>query len=207
MKTRQPAQSGPLVCAELDYLWWGVCIGGKHYTGQIKLRDPYRTVEMVRTRSAKEAKEMAEREGRMWLARERETNKFDSLKQLERVAAKWCEANLGDNWVLLYDAHNPSIAIAGKGWVKGRLKTMTKLGKAWDKVPNHKRDFDHPAIRALCRAWGGLFSEANADGPKSGVTKRDLRSRRLASSPQPWGGASNTQRRPREGQPRRWPKD
>ena len=147
-----------LKVAELNHLWWGVSIGGKHYTGNVILNYPHRCVEMTRTLSAREAKEMAEQEGRLWLARERTTNKFDSLKQLERFAARWCEANLGENWVLLAgDRLNPCVAIAGKGWVRANLKSMTRLGKAWDKVPDSQRDFDNPAIKNLYRVWKSLF--------------------------------------------------
>ena len=153
--------SAPLAVAELNHLWWGVCIGGRHYTGDIRHGRPRTKVEMIRKLSAREAKEHAEREGRMWLARERETNKFDTLKQLERHAARWCADNLGEQWVLLYDEGNPSIVIAGKGWIVTRIKTMNKLAKAWDKVPNSQRDFNHPSIKQLYRAWNTLLQEPN----------------------------------------------
>lgn len=152
------AASDELCVAELNQLWWGVCIGGRHYTGDIRYGRQRMKVEMMRKLSAREAKEYAQREDRMWLARERETNKFETLRQLERHASRWCETNLGEQWVLLYDEHNPSPVIAGNGWIVQRIKMMNKLAKLWAEVPNSRRDFDQPEIKQLYRAWDALMN-------------------------------------------------
>lgn len=157
-----PACSAPLVCASLDVLWWGVSIGGRHYTGDIVINNPFRKVEMIRRLGRAEAKSLSEREGRLWLARQTETNKFDTLKQLERHASRWCAANLGENWVLFDGAeHNPSRVISSHGWIKANVPTMNRLARMWAKVPNSKRDFDHPTIQKLYAFWEAQFKEPN----------------------------------------------
>jgi hypothetical protein len=155
--------SAPLVCASLQVLWWGVSIGGKHFTGDIVLHGPFRKVEMIRKLGRAEAKELSEREGRLWLSRQTETNKFDTLKQLERHAAKWCAANLGLSWVLFDgDRRNPSRVVASHGWIKDRAPAMNKLARMWGKVPNSKRDFKHPTVKKIYELWEAQFKEPNA---------------------------------------------
>lgn len=150
--------STDLVHVSLDYLWWGVSIGGRHYTGKVIVRgEPDRHVEMIRKLSAKEAKEYAEEKGLLWLKRQWETNQFETLQQLERHALRWCEANLGENWLLLRGDHwNPHFVVGAKGWVKERVKDLNKLAKTWDETPDRLRDFDSPAIKKIYEDWNNL---------------------------------------------------
>lgn len=136
--------------AALTHLWWGVSIGGKHYTGEIHYDGP--TVELTRKLGLKEAKQMAEDEDRLWLPLERETNRFNTLKQLERYATKWCEKNLGDEWLLIHvDSHNPHRPIAGKGKIVPVLPAMTEVAEFWDKLTDTQREVVWDEIYTIWR--------------------------------------------------------
>jgi hypothetical protein len=149
----------PLVYVDLDYLWWGVSIGGRHYTANLIIRgEPDRRVEMIRKLSAKEAKAYAEEQGLLWLARQRETNKFETLKQLERHALRWCEANLGENWLLLKGEHwNPSFVVGAKGWIEKRVKLLNTVASIWDKTPDHWRNPDSDLVKQIYKLWGSTL--------------------------------------------------
>lgn len=152
----QPAVPPSLTIVALRHLWWGVSIGGRHYTGEICHGE--RTIELERRLSVREAKELAEREGRMWLRLERTTNKFDSLEQLERAAVRWCEANLSDPWLLQeYTDCNPERPIAGAGYIKERIPLLRTLARAWAKVPNSGRTSETLAI--VDKAWQTIIRE------------------------------------------------
>lgn len=123
----------------LTHLWWGVSIGGRHYTGDIRHGET--KIEMIRKLSGREAKQYAEEENRLWARRQRETTKFETLKSLERCAVKWCKANLKSPWLLLEnDEHNPNRAIAGDGEITERISVINELAEEWRKVPNHLRE-------------------------------------------------------------------
>lgn len=124
--------------AVLDYLWWGVAIGGRHYTGSVKARG--KTVELIRKLSRREAKELSEREGRMWLRHQTETNKFEDFKSMARHATRWCEQNMGADWLLQEHSDlNPERVIATAGYFKPRKRLLQKLALAWGKVPDSQR--------------------------------------------------------------------
>jgi hypothetical protein len=123
----------------LRYQWWGVCIGGKHYTGSILQRDGP-TIELTRRLSQREAKALAENDERLWLSRETTTNRFNSLSQLERIALRWCRSNLGDQWLLQrVDFNGPYLPIGGRGFIEERIPSLTNLAVWWDAVPDHRR--------------------------------------------------------------------
>jgi hypothetical protein len=140
---------------ELHSLWWGVCAGGRHYTGEVRVKGGS-TVELRRKLSLKEAKELGETEGRMWLNRlQRDTNKFDSMEQLERHALKWCKENVEGDFLLLQDALNPSRVTAGRGPITERIPVMNQLAEAWDKVPNWERQGE--VWKETYKAWDSLL--------------------------------------------------
>lgn len=116
------------VIAALEYLWWGISIDGHHYTGEI--HHPDGTHELIRKLSRKEAKFLSEIEdSRFW---PKETNKYESLKDLEKAALKWCEENLGLKWILLHhNVNNPNHVVGGKGFTKKRLKELEEFQKWW----------------------------------------------------------------------------
>lgn len=130
----------PLKIACLDWLWWGVCIGGRHYTGHIHFEN--QRIELERRLTLREAKEMSETQERLWrYCHERTTNKFDDWDQMARHARKWCRANLGEHWLLLErNKHNPNKVIAAHGPIKERARYINDLAILWDKVPNSQRE-------------------------------------------------------------------
>jgi hypothetical protein len=114
--------------AALEYLWWGVSIGGHHYTGEV--HHPDGTEEMIRKLSRKEAKELSELEDSLFWPKE--TNRFETLADLEAAALKWCEKNLGDTWLLLHhNSYNPNHVIGGKGYTKKHLAGIEAYQKWW----------------------------------------------------------------------------
>ncbi len=140
----------------LDSLWWGISIGGRHYTGHVSWTDKrrkkdgsdYHRHEIERSLSLREAKELwaerrepgdTERYWKMGLARE--TNRFETKEALERAAAKWVTAHCKHpNWLLINNNHiNPNRPIAARGWYEDRVELMTDLAAKWDKVPDHQR--------------------------------------------------------------------
>ncbi|MES2597194.1 MAG: hypothetical protein V4662_17740 [Verrucomicrobiota bacterium] len=152
----------PLVVVELHDLWWGVCIGGRHYQGSIH-RYPAESVELRRKLGRKEAKQMAEEQGRLWFHLENDTAKFDTLRQLYRAADKWCAANLGTNWICLRGSsarYNPSEVVAVRGKLEPYKKLMNDLAAEWDKVPNSRRDWERPEVKALYAVWEKFFIAA-----------------------------------------------
>lgn len=152
-----------LKIATLKHLWWGVSIGGRHYTGYI--RHGFDTkAELTRRLSAKEAKQYAEEMGRLWLARQRVTNKFETLESLERAAVKWCKENLKSPWLLLEnDALNPNRAIAGEGWIVDRIPVINELAAAWEKVPNRLRE--GTLWDSVYRAWDAALKPEKPKKP------------------------------------------
>lgn len=154
--------TSPLIVVELHDLWWGVCIGGRHYQGTLH-GEGMKTVELRRRLGSKEAKRMAGEQGRLWMARETDTAKFDTLAQLYRAAEKWCLANLGANWICLrgHSARlNPSEVVAVRGPLVPYKRIMNDLAQAWDKVPNHRRDWERPEVKALYALWEKIFAQA-----------------------------------------------
>lgn len=145
----------------LEYLWWGVSIGGRHYTGEIRYQG--QKVELMRRMSLREAKEYGEREERAWLRLQRETNKFDTLAQLERAAVKWCKANVPDPWLLQeYSDCNPERPIAATGFYRERLPRLRKVAKLWSKVPNSERE--GPTWDRFYRMFYHLIEAPNEKG-------------------------------------------
>ncbi len=138
----------------LDVLWWGVSIGGKHYTATIDWSEGERKTdgsnyhhhELERTLSLKDAKLLDPDAGeRYWISGiRRKTNRFDTREQLERWATKWVQADAkrrGETtWLLIeHDAHNPHRPVSSQGWDKDRLKLMTDIAATWDKTTNAQR--------------------------------------------------------------------
>ena len=143
--------------ATLDHLWWGVSIGGRHYTGEVTIDDV--TTEMIRKLSLKEAKEYADEKGLLWLRKQRETNEFETLESLERHALKFCEKEFKDEpeWALFeYDYWNPRRLIGGKGYIVDRKDTINAVAKAWDKVRDHCSEEEW---NAYTEAWKTLVYE------------------------------------------------
>ena len=138
----------------LKHLWWGVSIGGKHYTGEI-VRYPEPTVELTRKLSRKEAKVLAKQDGcPIWPL---EINRFDSLEQLERYAAKWCKENLGDDWLLLeYDWNNPNRAIAGQGYYKKVMPGINELARWWWLLTDSQRE---QIWSIIYKVWADLLKK------------------------------------------------
>ena len=129
----------------LNSLWWGVCIGGRHYTGSLKWDDEetktYHSYELERKLSLKEAKQYAEEMGITWGPVQRISNKFESLPDLENQAIKYCEEKFGDNWILFeHDTLNPNRVIAAKGWIEDRVEELTELYNKWDNLNDNERD-------------------------------------------------------------------
>lgn len=127
----------------LEYLWWGVCIGGRHYTGYLKFYDEkgFNQIEVERKLSLKESKQYAEEQNMLWHKKlSRITNKFETRDSLEYHSLQWCEKNLKGDWLLLNgDMHNPSRAIGGKGWITERIPLINKITEIWDAIPESKR--------------------------------------------------------------------
>ena len=131
----------PPTIVKLDYLDWSVCAGGRHYTGSVVISEPFRRIELERSLSLREAKELSETQERLWMCHERTTNKFDTLAQLENAAAKWCEKNLGPDWLLQeHGNYGPLRPIAAGGRYKAILPKLRALAKRWDKVRDHQTD-------------------------------------------------------------------
>lgn len=125
------------VMAGLDTLWWGVSIGGRHYTGKIKYRNngEYKFVEVDRELSRKEAKQYAQEQDILWARICLQTNKFETLENLERRAAQWCEENFGDNWLLMdNDWYNPNKVIAAKGKYLKIVPALKELYEYYKKL-------------------------------------------------------------------------
>lgn len=142
-----------MVIVALNVLDWSVCIGGKHLTGEVVISDPYQSIELTRKLDRREKKERQEREGRMFnFPEETETNKFDNYEQLERAALKWCEGNLGDEWLLQYhNNYGPNRPVGGKGFIESRIPYLKELAELWDKVPNSART--NSLMNEVYRAW------------------------------------------------------
>ena len=145
----------------LDVLWWGVSAGGRHYTGEICWQDAsYHKHEVERHLTLREAKALGDTQFILWTERfSRTTNRFDSLEQLERAAARWVRKNAAvPNWLLIkHDGHNPNRPIAAKGWYVQRLPAMRALAKAWDKVPDGVRQSNRELWDAVYETWRKLM--------------------------------------------------
>lgn len=142
------------------YLWWGVCIGGRHYTGKVHWRegDEFKTHELERRLSLREAKEISGEKEILWKHHDRVTVNFDSLEQLERAAIKWVEKNATvPNWLLIHnDYWNPNRPIAAAGLYKKRVKSMRAFADFWAKVDDSKREI--PEVwDATYNAWYAFF--------------------------------------------------
>jgi hypothetical protein len=139
-----------LTIYSLETLWWGVSIGGKHYTGHIDWRDSkgeFHRHELERKLSLRQAKELDPDAGeRYWKwGVKRVTNRFDTREQLERFAAKWVEDHAAKegltDWLLIEnDSRNPNRPIAGNGYIVDRFPIMRKMAKMWDKTDNATRN-------------------------------------------------------------------
>lgn len=140
----------------LDSLWWGVSLGGHHYTGHVNWSEKrrakdgssYKRHELERRLTLREAKELwseqrepgqTEQYWKMGLARE--TNRFETKADLERAAVKWVTHHCRyPNWLLIdNDWINPRRPISAQGWYKDRVPMMAELAARWDKVPNYQR--------------------------------------------------------------------
>ena len=134
--------------AYLNTLWWGVCIGGRHYEGTLKhSKDGKREdVQMIRHMSLRDAKAYAAEQGitggKRWQV-ERDTHKWETLASLEMFATKWCEDNLGDDWIL-YGSDSgclsPKPIIACKGWIRKHADELGVIYEEFDEVGNHCDD-------------------------------------------------------------------
>ncbi len=140
----------------LDPLWWGISIGGRHYTATIHWSEGpfksdgsnYRHHELERDLSLRDAKLLDPEDGpERWQfgGRFRKSNRFETRAQLDRWAARWIEADAkrrGEStWLLLeHDSCNPRRAVAAQGWDKARLKLVNDLAEVWDKVPDWARE-------------------------------------------------------------------
>ena len=135
MKSNKP----DYVLAGLDTLWWGISIGGRHYTGKIKynLGNEYKIVEIERKLSRKEAKQYSNEEERYWLKWSLETCKFEKLEDLERRATQYCKENFADNWLLVdNDWHNPNRVIAANGIYLNIVPALNELYEYYRKLSN-----------------------------------------------------------------------
>jgi hypothetical protein len=133
--------------AHLDVLWWGVCVGGKHYTGKVIWhRDaPHESVyhELRRRLSLREAKELGETQERLWVHRvERDTNKFDNQGQIDRAALRWCKEHMPEPWALFeHDEHNPHRLIGtSAAWLLERQKVINDFAETWRKTSDRVRE-------------------------------------------------------------------
>lgn len=146
-----------MTAVALDYLDWSVCIGGRHYTGEIVISQPFRKVELERSLSLREAKELRpDHSERVYDDPYfRVTNRFDSFDQLVRAATKWCEANLIAPWMLLEHTNNDLRKIlASSGVSETRVRTLNLIEAQWDKMTNAQRDRETmDAFYAAWRAW------------------------------------------------------
>ncbi len=155
----------------LDVLWWGISIGGHHYTGKITYYDAagkWHSHELERDLSLKDAKlldpDSAERRWRLGGVF-RKSNRFETRPQLDRWAARWVKADAlkcgASTWLLIeHDTCNPRRPIASQGWDKNRLKLMTDIAEMWDKVPNWARTGMPSLWDAVYGTWGQLVAEA-----------------------------------------------
>lgn len=150
----------------LDTLWWGVSIGGRHYTGNVRWEEGngYPSHELECRLSLREAKELGNTQVILWTDRvNRTTNRFDTREQLERAATKWVTDHAAKsgvkNWLLIdNNRHNPNRPIAAAGWYKSRVKPMKKLAEMWDKVPDHIRLSDEELWNKVYNAWYALLT-------------------------------------------------
>ncbi len=150
----------------LESLWWGVSIGGRHYTGKIHWYDSdneYQTAEIERPLSLKEAKllDPDRGEGHWRLGGVfRKTNRFDTKDQLERAATKWVKGHTkAPIWMLIdHDIHNPNRVIGSSGWHSERVDQMDKVAAVWNKLDNRTRE-DKKLWDVTYKAWRWLISE------------------------------------------------
>lgn len=137
-----------VLIAELDYLNWGVCIGGRHFTGHITVNtfdhsrhpDFPERIEIERRISRNEAKQWAEECGRLWAKWETKTNRFNTLEHLVRYATRWCNEHLGGDWMLIDDNwYNPNEVFAAKGSMEAKISVLNAFAEKWRKVPDYER--------------------------------------------------------------------
>jgi hypothetical protein len=143
----------------LRYLNWSTSAGGKHFTGNI-YRDDGPPIELTRTLSHREAKELSESEDRLWLKNEVKTNKFTSLEQLKRYAILWCEKNLGSEWLLQnFDYSDLYRPIAGSGKILKFMDTLEGLAEWWESVPDNERTI--AKIAHAYQTWQNIIKNAD----------------------------------------------
>lgn len=140
-------------------------IGGEHFHAHIDYYDRetknFTKHELLRRVSRKEGKILAAKDGRDFFHYpwERDTHRFNTRKQAERYAIKWCTEHAKDlkDWILIYDdLHNPNIPLAGAGYIVERFELMAGLATAWDKVPNSVRE-DKTIWDGVYKAWDILL--------------------------------------------------
>lgn len=137
----------PLWFVELDIMWWGVCLGGRHYSGHLTVEDSnhrkhpnfLNRIEIERKLSRGEAKRMHERHERLWLNRQTITNQFNSREHLARYATRWCRQHLGnDDWIVIEDNwYNPNQVYAAKGRLESKVVLLNDFYKKYKEIPNH----------------------------------------------------------------------
>lgn len=155
---------------DLDTLWWGISVGGRHYTGNVRWTDKeghYQCHELERKLSLREAKELDDTQLINWHGGYgRTTNRFDTEKQLERYAARWVEGEAKrsgfNHWLLIEnDRHNPNRPIAAAGWYITRMTPMRELAKMWDKVPNGVRENNREVWDLVYDLWRQILTPPN----------------------------------------------
>lgn len=132
----------------LDSLDWSVG-GGRHLTFEDRNR-----VELERSITLRESKELyPDHSDRVYMmAHFRRTNRFESKESLARCAAKWCEANLGECWMLM-DQHREDLReiLAYKGIPETRIRILNLIEEQSSK-PCHW-NWDSPTMDAFYSMW------------------------------------------------------
>lgn len=143
----------------LDSLNWSVCAGGRHYTGHLTFSDHRNRVELERSLSLREAKDLRP-DHSDWMYDEpyfRVTNRFDSYESLTSAAIKWCEANLTGVWVLKKDSHSGTDPIlASHGVNPVTVRVLNLIAEKMDKSYVWKGgfgDMDRELYDGLYRAY------------------------------------------------------
>jgi hypothetical protein len=156
----------PLWIAELTDMWWGVCVGGRHYTGHLSIinfecqRHPQfpKRIELERRLGRGEAKRMHEKDGFQWLRYPTMTNKFNSFDHLVRYAKRWCEQNLGDEWLLIRDDwYNPNEVLDAKGPMKEKIAALNALSEEWSVIQKTGKDNNKKIWDRYYKKWDKLI--------------------------------------------------
>lgn len=154
----------------LDYLDWSGH-GGRHLTAHLTFDDRKR-VELERPISIRESKILyPDHSDRFYfLPLARRTNRFESREELEGVATRWCQSNVGGSWILLNhdrDALRRIIAFGGVPY--GRVRILNLIEEQWDRLENWERD--DQTMDTFYAMWKEWFDSLLTSSVESGKTK------------------------------------